>query len=93
MSQEEVDSVVAEFKIVSYTETSAKTGFNTKQLFINITKELLADHDKYLVNKPLSNSLYSRQSSMVKIVNNNLNSNDKEKVGDNINPSKSTCFC
>lgn len=59
-----------------------------------MSKVLLLDHDKNVGNKPSSNSLYSSQSSSVKVIHNEIiQGKEKNQCGDNINPSKSTCFC
>lgn len=74
-------------------ETSAKTGFNTKQLFLNVSWQLLQDQ---ILNEGVKNSgsLYSKQSSVVRIIHNeNIQGKAKDQTGEPINPSKSTCFC
>lgn len=93
MSSEEIKQLMEEFQINNYIETSAKTGFNTKQLFINISNTLMKDYHKYQNTRPVSHSLYSKQSS-VKLIKNEklLNKSDYDSENE-INPSRSTCSC
>lgn len=46
VKKEEAEQVKNEFDFLFFIETSAKTGFNSKQLFITISKILLNDYNQ-----------------------------------------------
>ena len=79
-----------EFDVKNYIETSSKTGYNSKQLFIDVAKLLYNDFLSYK-NQP-SVSTYSKASSNINFNNNRLDikSNNELLNGEDIKKKYST---
>ena len=85
-----------EYDITYYIETSAKTGFNSTKLFLDIVKIM---YDNFLAYKEKgSKSIYSKNSSSIHIYSkkqerfNTLN-NGSDNGKFEVNQSKSSCCC
>lgn len=62
VSFSDVQELIKEYDITDYIETSSKTGFNSKQLFINVAKLLCENYNEYKNNCSLSE--YSRNTTL-----------------------------
>jgi hypothetical protein len=58
--------MISEYGIVNYIETSSKTGYNSKQLFVNVANTLYKDFINH-VDKS-SRSIYSKNSSSIHVI-------------------------
>ena len=66
VSKEEVDDVINQYNIVNYIETSSKTGYNSKQLFVNVANTLYKDFVSHV--NDTSRSIYSKNSSSIHVI-------------------------
>lgn len=64
-----MNNLLKDYELKHYIETSSKTGFNSKQLFIDIAKELYSDYNNYRTNS--LNTVTSKNSSALHINNTN----------------------
>ena len=60
-------------------ETSAKTGFNSEELFINATRILYENYEMYLMNKKVGNMDELLNAEKMKKKKNNILKIDIEK--------------
>ena len=59
---DDVQELIKEYDISDYIETSSKTGFNSKKLFINVAKLLFENYNEY--KDSCSLSVYSRNTTL-----------------------------
>jgi hypothetical protein len=90
VSKEDINKLIEEYELLSYIETSSKTGFNSKQLFIDVAKTLFKDYSVYRDNP--SNSNYSKGSSNLQMNTNKLELlTQKEDSEDSFSTPKKGC--
>jgi GTPase SAR1 family protein len=73
VSKEDGEKLKNDYDFDYFIETSAKTGFNAKKLFLLASKILLEDYEKY------NNDYKNNDNQNLKIENNKNDNNEKKK--------------
>jgi len=97
VANQDIQYLMKEYDISYYIETSAKTGFNSTKLFLDIVKIM---YDNFLAYKEKgSKSIYSKNSSSIHIYDkkqekfSTLSKNNSNNGQTEVDKSKSSCCC